>query len=225
MMNMTEHPDDQMHQQTSDQQDNRLQTLCDGVFAIAMTLLVLDIRLPDQQYASATAFQDALGKLVPKILSYIISFFVIATYWSGNHRLMRVIRHQDEAFMWLTFLFLAFIAFFPVASSINGQYGNYASSIILYTFVLAGCGFSSFFLWLYSSFHHRLIDPTMPQREIVTRSILLLIAPIYFSLSLLLLLVIHDSGNVLYSWLFVPFVYRIIRNLLKSKAGSSLTHR
>ncbi len=64
-------------------QEDRMVMLSDGVFAIAMTLLILDVRLPsDLQHAT---FQDALGLLLPKFISYVISFIMISTYW-GVHR-------------------------------------------------------------------------------------------------------------------------------------------
>src|SRR6266700_8154639 len=90
--------------------DDRLIMLCDGVFAIAMTLLVLDISLDLKDGIDA-----AISALFGKILIYIVTFFIIASYWTSHRRLMRIIKRMDSRLVQITLLFLAFITFFPVA--------------------------------------------------------------------------------------------------------------
>src|SRR5258708_35604606 len=139
--------------------EDRLIMLCDGVFAIAITLLVLDIRLPDD----LAHFYNNLHELLIKIMFYFITFLVIAGYWIMHRRIMQDVRRLDKRFMWLTFLFLSFVALFPATIPLIGTFGQYREAIIMYVLTLAACGFSASFLWIYASWSHRLIDPDVDQ--------------------------------------------------------------
>src|SRR5689334_15971960 len=142
--------------------EDRLVMLCDGVFAIAITLLVLDIRLPDDPklLTESALFRAQLSDLLfNKVLYYFITFLVIAGYWVMHRRIMHQVRRLDSRFIWLTFLFLAFVALFPVSMTLLVGYGQYREAVIFYVLTLAACGFSSSFLWIYASWNRRLIDP------------------------------------------------------------------
>jgi len=186
--------------------DERLIMLCDGVFAIAITLLVLDIKLDVKGGDINTAISDLLKG---KILFYIITFFVIANYWIIHRELMHIIKRMDALLIRLTFLFLAFITFFPVAFTMLADYGQFAQVTILYTLVLAGCGFSAQLLWWCASWNHRLIDPNMDLREIRYRTISGLIVPVFICLSLLLIPFVHDPTEIYYSWLLLLVIHRV----------------
>ncbi len=195
--------------------EDRLIMLCDGIFAIAITLLVINIKLPSG--LTEDKFNGALRtQLFSQVLFYLITFLVIAGYWSEHRRLMRLIERIDRRFISLTFLFLAFIAFFPVTSSIVGEGYGYRSAVILYTLAFAGCGFSSLLLWLYASWHRRLIDPQTSQDEIISRGINIALAPTYFSLSLLLLFSSITPADIFWTWLLLPFVVFIVRHIQQS---------
>lgn len=187
----------------------RLNALCDGVFAIAITLLVLDIKLPEG--LSGDKFAEAWDELLTKSIFYLLTFVAVAGYWMAHRRLMTYIKRQDGPFTVLTFLFLAFVVFFPVSFNIVVGYGGHALVAIFYTLILAGCGFSSFLIWTYASTKHRLIDPNVSQHEIRLRTIGSLLSPVYFSLSLLLLLIPNIPPYFVYlSWMFIPLIARII---------------
>ncbi len=195
---------------------DRLIMLCDGVFAIAITLLVINIKIPAG--LTEDTFNAALRtQLFSQVLFYLITFLVVAGYWSEHRRLMKLIERIDRRFISLTFLFLAFIAFFPVTSSIVGEGYGYRSAVILYTLAFAGCGFSSLLLWLYASWHHRLIDPQMTQDEIISHAINIALAPSYFSLSLLLLFSSITPANIFWTWLLLPVVVFVVRRIRQSK--------
>ena len=121
--------------------EDRLVMLCDGVFAIAATLLVIGIDISPHD-SSPGSVTDALGQLVLPGIFYLVTFLIIAVYWRFHRNLMQVVQHLDNNFISLTFLFLAFIAFFPVISKLLGAHGNVPAVVILYTLGLSGCGFS-----------------------------------------------------------------------------------
>jgi uncharacterized membrane protein len=195
--------------------DDRLIMLCDGVFAIAITLLVLDINLDLKDGIDA-----AINALFGKILIYIVTFFIIASYWTAHRRLMHIIKRMDSRLVQITLLFLAFITFFPVAFKMVSDNGHYVQVTILYALVVAGCGLSTQLLWWYASWKHRLIDPNFDPSEIRYRTIRGLSTPFFMYLSLLLLplpLVATDPPRLFFSWLLIPLVERVIRVLYERR--------
>ncbi len=181
--------------------EDRLVMLCDGIFAIAVTLLVLDIRLP----IDTVHFRANLPTFFTKILYYFVTFLIIARYWMVHRRIMYMINKLDSVFLWLTFLFLAFIALLPATIIVISEFGKDLIADIIYTVSLAACGLSASALWIYASSHHRLIAPSIDQHFITFRTIDTLVAPIYFLLSLLLFFVplfANDPPLIFYSWIF-----------------------
>lgn len=105
----------------------RLFTLCDGVFAIAMTLLALDLRLPELgKDPGDAALRQALVDLEPRYVSFLISFYAIASYWRRHRAEMRTVRVAPPALVRLTMFLLLTIAVLPFVSNVLGSYGNQA---------------------------------------------------------------------------------------------------
>jgi uncharacterized membrane protein len=198
--------------------EDRLVMLCDGVFAIAATLLVLDIGINPGRFGSTTndlttAVNAALPQLIGPCISYLVTFLIIAFYWRTHRSLMQVVQHLDAFFISLTFLFLAFIAFFPVTSKLLGNYAPDPLIIVIYTLGLSGCSLTAFALWLYATWHHRLISPDLPQDLINTRAIALLLNPLIYCASLLLLFVVPPDQPYLicFSWVLIGLSQRGVR--------------
>ena len=103
----------------------RMLTLSDAVVAIALTLLVLQLRLPaihDENSARELAKQ--LGNDGDQLISYVISFYVIAQYWLAHHRAFRYVTGQRPGLAWWNFGFLFTITIMPFTSDLLGQYGS-----------------------------------------------------------------------------------------------------
>lgn len=105
---------------------DRLLTLSDGVVAIAITLLVLQLNVPDvaklTDPASASELATQLGKDADSLISYVISFYVIAQFWLVHHRVFRRITGQREGLAWWNFAFLFTITVMPFASNLVGKF-------------------------------------------------------------------------------------------------------
>jgi uncharacterized membrane protein len=102
---------------------DRLLALSDGVVAIAITLLVLQLNVPkltDPYSASELAFK--LGEGADRLVSYVISFYVIAQFWLVHHRVFRRITGQQEGLAWWNFAFLFTITIMPFTSDLLGEY-------------------------------------------------------------------------------------------------------
>jgi uncharacterized membrane protein len=117
------------HVSTTGQPDHfnlaRVEGLTDGIFAVAMTLLVLDIRLGSTFGRNNIA--EGLFALAPRLYSYVISFFVLALFWWAYHRLVNLLSHADNGFVWWNVVFLFFVTLTPFTVYLLGEF--YATRI------------------------------------------------------------------------------------------------
>jgi uncharacterized membrane protein len=201
-------------EETKKPSEDRIVVLSDGIFAIAITLLVLGIQIPladthaDTPQAHAAFIQALTGDFLVNTLLYVVTFAVLASYWLNHRRLINLIKRVDRFFLWLNLLFLAFVAFFPVAANIS-KYAQFPEAIIVYTVVLAGCGYSAVLLWIYALGNHRLVEAEKDVTSETSRIISVAITPTFILASLLLLFLPNFPPNhVFYSWLLLPFINR-----------------
>lgn len=126
---------------------DRLVAFSDGVFAIAMTLLVLSLRTPDLS-GPADEIDRELWRILreqwPELFSYALSFFVIGQYWLVHHRLFRLVRRADPALLTWNLAFLALIALVPYPTELLGRYGDTTTAVVVYSVTMVGVGFVSF---------------------------------------------------------------------------------
>jgi uncharacterized membrane protein len=150
----------------------RLLAFSDGVFAIAITLLVLDLRPPESKHGLLTGLLD----LWPHYLSYVFSFVIIGIIWAQHHFIFRQIHRSDHVFLLINLLFLMWIVFLPFPTSILAEYLNYphdqqtATSVYIGTFFVGVIPFN--LLWRYAASDNRLLAHDMDPRVVskITRS-------------------------------------------------------
>lgn len=118
---------------------SRFESFSDGVFAFAITLLVLGVALPGSRYASDHALTSALLRLWPNLIAYCLSFAVIGLLWQNHHALFRLVDRIDRKSVLLNLLLLAGTAFIPFATSTLGSYPTMRASTFLYGGVLLFC--------------------------------------------------------------------------------------
>ncbi|MEP6895930.1 MAG: TMEM175 family protein [Chloroflexota bacterium] len=135
---------------------SRLEAFSDGVFAIVITLLILDIRFPEVDYSQ---FWTALTALLPRIIMYVMSFIIIGLYWVSHHNSMQVVKKIDRNFLWLNILFLLCISFIPFPTSLVGRYPFQAWPIIIYGITLIVCNLIGIVMMLYVLSHPKLAVP------------------------------------------------------------------
>jgi uncharacterized membrane protein len=111
----------------------RLLALSDGVFAIALTLLALSLHVPTlPSHSSDAALTHALRQQLPSYLSFLISFYVVASYWMRHRRLMRSVETVDAGLIRLTLFLLFCVAALPFPAALLGQYGSRAIALVVY---------------------------------------------------------------------------------------------
>jgi uncharacterized membrane protein len=136
----------------------RLVFFSDAVFAIAMTLLILDIRLPaGVETANNHQLLLLLTGLWHKYLAYFISFWVIGLYWISHHRKFLLIKRWDHLLLSLNLLLLMVIAFIPFPTAVMSENGNLTATVF-YALVMALAGITQMILWWHASGDNKLLD-------------------------------------------------------------------
>jgi len=121
---------------------HRIEALVDGIFAVAMTLLVIELRLPEHLNPTGdAALREALVELLPNFSSWLVSFVVLGIFWMSNHRIYSHVRHADGPLIWWTFLMLAGASLLPFASAVNGRnYSQLAQAVYSGVMILTTIG-------------------------------------------------------------------------------------
>jgi uncharacterized membrane protein len=170
-------PNDEYHRSLE-----RLTILTDGVFAIAMTLLAIELALPESaQHLSRYDLLRALLATWPHVFAYVQSFSILALFWLVNHRLHRVLWRVDQPYLLLHLLFLLFIAFQPYPTSVFGAHFFDPVAFLFYTSVLMLTGTIRWVTWWYAT-QHALLNPELRAEQIGYFHRLLAATPILFLL-------------------------------------------
>jgi uncharacterized membrane protein len=160
----------------------RLLALADGVFAIALTLLVIEITLPAD--TSDARLGAALAGLGPRYFAYVLSFVVIARFWIAHHATFRYIRRYDDTLIWLNFLLLILVAFLPFPTSVLGAHGNTPTGASFYGAALVCTSAASGALLWYASGRGHLLGPEVDRRLVRQSRISSLAGTVYFTATL-----------------------------------------
>jgi uncharacterized membrane protein len=187
----------------------RIVFFSDAVFAIAITLLALEIRLPeDVAYAGNRELLQSLFSIMPKYLGYIISFLSIGNFWVIHHRQYQYIEQYDTRLMLINLLVLMAVAFIPFPTSVISENGN-RTATILYALNASLIGILSTMLWVYASHKHRLVMPDL-EPAVVRRGVIRnLVAPAIFLFSIALAFLNPDLAK--FSWILIAPAVLVIK--------------
>lgn len=121
--------------------NSRLEAFCDGVFAIALTLLIIDIKIPSTEKINTTAdFWIALKHIAPSIFTFVLSFTIILITWVNHHNAIKLVNRSSNSFIYANGFLLLSVVFLPFPTSLVGEYilKDYAApAVILYDSTLA----------------------------------------------------------------------------------------
>lgn len=138
----------------------RLAALSDGIFAVAMTVLVAALPFaPHLQQQDTRAFRDALLALLPQLRAAGISFFVAALYWWRHHDMLAMLARGTATLAWLNFVLLFGIVLVPFATRLLGDYPANPITVDLYAGTLAVIGVALGAMWFYVMRHPELLRP------------------------------------------------------------------
>lgn len=186
----------------------RLIFFSDAVFAIAITLLALEIRLPIQPGdLPDSQLLQLLTDIWHKYLSFAISFLVIGAFWMSHHRKFRFIKRYDTNLIILNLFLLMGIAFIPFPTSILSE-NTGVTATVFYALTIVVVGLLSASIWIYASLHNRLIDPDFTYQQKRHEALRALTVPAVFLLSIGLAFVDPDLAK--FSWLLIAVVIKFV---------------
>jgi uncharacterized membrane protein len=135
----------------------------DAVIAIAITLLALEIRLPDEAIAPSELASRLLA-LNPSYMTFFISFFVIGMFWMSHHRMFEYVHTYDRGLIWINLIFLFLVAFIPFPTAVLGRFPAELASVVLYAAVLVCLSLIRVWLWWYVYYQAHLVHPNTDPR-------------------------------------------------------------
>lgn len=190
---------------------DRLLALTDGVVAIALTLLVLQLQVPARDTLenanSARQLWHALGVDGGELTSYLVSFVVIAQFWLVHHRILRTMRGHSEGLAWRNFAFLLALTLMPFTSDLLGRFGDNPLAVTFFAANLVAISLTTQWIYAYAAGHNLLEEERRSRyEEIVGRVRSLLTVGVA---SLAVVLAWTDTGLSRYAWLLflvVPVV-------------------
>lgn len=159
----------------------RLNNLSDGVFAIALTLLAFDIRVPEG--VQIGDLPNKLLELAPKIMVYLISFVVIGGAWGAHQRMLNQIKRGDGLLVWFNLFCLLFVALLPASAALLGRYPNAFVAIMCFALDVALIQLTTLWLWRHAS-RSGLINPRLDPRVVVSIGRRLNLSTVIFLLSI-----------------------------------------
>jgi uncharacterized membrane protein len=184
----------------------RLLSFSDGVFAIAITLMVLTLGVPVLIGSSSGPYLVA-GLIAewPAFLGYFISFFVIGMWWIVHHRYFQYLTGFDFRLLWLNLLFLLCITLIPFLTNLIVVYHESVLAVSLYASFQALAGCFMFVIWKYSTDYHRFVDPSINPRFVRYLSLRTVSTILSFLASIPIAIISPTAAQV--SWVIIPFFH------------------
>jgi uncharacterized membrane protein len=183
----------------------RIGGFSDGVFSITITLLVLELHVPEVE-DHGLAFQ-ALLETASQWLGYIISIVVIGIYWVGQHNMYFHIKRHDRVMLWLNILFLGLVATMPFWTDFLRHYSDQQIAVVMYAGVLALIGLTLDTIWRYASDKRRLVDPNIDPQLVAFIHRRVLIAPVIYLASIALSFINVYLAEALFALVAVLYIF------------------
>jgi len=145
---------------------NRVEALSDGVFAIAMTVLVLGIQVPEG--GGDAGLVARLAALWPKFASYALSFVMLGVLWIGHHFQFQYIRRTDRTMLWLNLAFLLVVTFLPFATGVLGNYPRAPLAAVVYGSTVVAAGVCLLAHWVHATYKRELVTADLDDAVIAS---------------------------------------------------------
>ena len=198
----------------------RLILFSDAVFAIAITLLVIEIKIPEvhnQQELTDSYLLLQLKVLIPKFVGFLISFLLIGQYWRVHHRMFGFIIDFNERLIWLNILFLLSIALMPFSTGFYSEYAGrpVVTPVIFYTCNIAILGIINFIMWQYISKPQRGLTENLSPQLANYCSLRAVTVPVVFIICSIVY--VHNPAVAGFIPLSIPLIMRFVFSPMRRK--------
>lgn len=208
----------------------RLILFSDAVFAIAITLLVIEIKIPEiHENVSDKALGDALKHLIPKFVGFVVSFMLIGLYWTLHHRMFGVVINYDRTLLRLNLAFLFFIALMPFSTGFYSEYAGHdlfekqlkvPMTFYVMNFFIAGI--INHLMWRHitnpkNKLMEKPLDPAVHRitrlRSLIVPCIFLMMIPVAYFL---------DVRLAIYVPMFIPLIMKLVSRFAIKKPKNAV---
>lgn len=198
---------------------SRILALSDGVFAFAMTLLVIELALP--AYATGTGIDHYLlsARFYSAIYAYVLTFFVIGLWWQAHHLVFGYIRSYDRTLIWYNTVFLIFIAVLPFATDVLGSAGSARVGVIFFALLQVCSGLTLLVLWIHASGPKRLVPGHLPAEWTEALRVQMITSPAVFGASIVVAIFSPTAAE--YVWLLLFVIVAARRRGHRTREGSA----
>lgn len=186
---------------------SRLEALSDGIFAFAMTLLVIGLNVPDKAtlvLSDAYALEALIG-LLSAFLHYVLAFLILGAFWLSQHMQFHSVKNPDKLFTWINLVTLMFVASLPFSSSFSGAFSGVPVGAMVFEANLLLIGMGLCLQWWYATEGSRLIESTVTPAFIKKVRVRNLVVPVISLLGILLALSGITWSTAVYMTLPVAF--------------------
>ena len=179
----------------------------DAVFAIVITLLVLELKVPHLTEHTESGLRHALVELFPRVIGFVVSFLIIGLMWIEHHRIFRYIEDYDGGLLWLNLLMLLCVSFVPFPTALFSENFWSRTAFILYTASFGGAATAKLLIWRHAAKANLLKKDVSPalERRIARRS---LAVPIACALAIALAFVSIFIAPL--AFISIPFLARML---------------
>lgn len=189
---------------------NRLETLSDGVFAIVMTLLVIEFRLPEN--ASSMTLAQELHYLSPVFFAYTITFIVLDMFWVAHNALFHIFtKNVNRIMIQINMAYLALMAFVPFSAHMLGSYVSTTLAVVLYGANILLLGVVNYAMLRYALVSDEIDTAHVSPRNINQATIRLVLTPIMTAIGMAMAFVSIPAALILYAF---PILFNIIPGVL-----------
>ena len=197
----------------------RMILFSDAVFAIAITLLVIELKVPEIPHDLVTEDRllESLAEQIPKLIGFLISFFIIGLYWTVHHRLFGYVVNYTQRLLWLNLFFLLAVVLMPFSTAFYSQYiySLSKSPVVLYVFNICFLGIMNFVLWRYISNPKRELTEGLSRSWAVYYSFRAIMVPILFFIMAILYL--FFTKYAIYIPMLTPIIMFIMARIYKRR--------
>jgi uncharacterized membrane protein len=191
---------------------NRLETMVDGIFAIAMTLLVLGINPPRPAVSQAQAMLPTLVfDLIPQFFVFVAAFLILASFWLNHHRQFHFVRVVDPRLLWINIALLISIVFIPFSTDVAGDYPEVQIAVLLFhiNILIVGLIFAYQMHYISKSVH--LCDPEADRNSLRLHFLRAMLIPGVAFIAVTVSFVMPEGSLLVY--LIIPVaIYFLLRS-------------
>ena len=197
----------------------RVLALSDGVFAIVITLLVLEIHVPD--LAGGESLAKALQEVRPSLVGFLVSFVFVAIAWAGHRDLFALVRRTDPALVWLNILYLLPVCLLPFGAALISRYDREPVALNMYGFLLLFIALTRLVAWLYATNRPHLLFEPIDRRSRTAGVLILAVPSAFYVLAIALSESAPLASLVIYASVPVLYVIGVVVVRRTAPAGSA----